>query len=169
MSVAQAGLTVGCECGQQMEVPTRGALAGLERRGEATVAAGRPARPVWGPRQGLMYVGCVAAVVFLAAGTYLWLNPPEDLVPGLIERATPAYASSLFYEQFSGGIDVSHHDYNKDLAQRIKSHRVWMITWFVLSGLGLLTAAASRLIAPGAPGGGPRRVKRREAPAPTGR
>lgn len=145
VSASQSGLMTACECGRQLEVPTRGGLLKLEQVGGSAPLASRPPRPPWGPRQALLFVGSMAALVFLAAALYHYANPPKDIVLDFMDRANPM-ESWGYYVSFRGGIDVAGVPYNEELAARITSRRVWMITWLVLAGIGLLVAAASRFI-----------------------
>jgi len=163
VSVSQSGLTTACECGRQLEVPTRGGLLKLEQVGGGASLGSRPPRPAWGPRQGLLFIGGVAALVFLGAGLYEYANPPEDIVIGAIARANPI-DTLTYYRIFGSGIDVSGSPENQRLLKQITSRRVWMTTWFVLAGVGLLAAVASRFIPVEA---AKRPAKRPPAPAST--
>lgn len=163
VSASQSGLMAACECGRQLEVPTRGGLLKLEQVPGGPSLGSRPPRPTWGPRQGLLFLGSVAAVIFLSAALYVYANPPKDIVLDFMERANPLEAWG-YYLSFRGGIDVSGVPYNVDLAKQMTSRNVWTTTWLVLAAVGLLAAVASRFIPVEA---AKRPAKRPPATAPT--
>jgi len=66
----QAGQTVRCSCGESVEVPTIRGLAKLERAQQPAPAV---TGPRWGPREGVLLLGAVIAVLALitAGGLHL--------------------------------------------------------------------------------------------------
>ena len=75
VDTSQAGLNVRCECGAELNVPTLRGLASLERVEAEPHAAAAPAK-VWGPRQGLMFLGSVILVAAAAAAFFFWWRMP---------------------------------------------------------------------------------------------
>jgi hypothetical protein len=74
----QAGETVQCTCGSQLEVPTMRGLAQLVQVNDPGFTTA-PKR-VWGPRQGLLFVGLLLATLsFGYAGYLLLFGPKLDL------------------------------------------------------------------------------------------
>jgi hypothetical protein len=73
----QAGLNVRCECGAELNVPTLRGLSSLERVEAAPRAAAAVPAKVWGPRQGLIFLGSAILVAAAAAAFFFWWRMPE--------------------------------------------------------------------------------------------
>jgi hypothetical protein len=80
VSARRAGESIECECGSKLDVP---AMRELRRLEPVAAVAARP-KSVWGPRQGLMFVGLLMLVASLAGCGYFYfvtMPPPTDFVP----------------------------------------------------------------------------------------
>lgn len=69
---SQAGDTITCTCGAANEVPAMRAIAKLEAADEA----GDEQRPIWGLRQGLIFLGLVILVCGLVFSGFLYSQRP---------------------------------------------------------------------------------------------
>lgn len=77
---SQAGLTIKCPCGADLEVPTMRGLAQLPVV-EAQPASTAAETPAWGPGQGLMFLGIVIALCGLIALGLVLPTRPQWKVP----------------------------------------------------------------------------------------
>lgn len=84
---SQAGLSMACpQCGAEVAIPT---LRGFERLEQATPEVSHVAGE-WGPRQAVLFIGCLIAGAAFAALTVLWLSRPaypQEHQEALIEAA----------------------------------------------------------------------------------
>jgi hypothetical protein len=69
---SQAGLSVRCECGAQLAVPTMRGLSVLERVDTAPRTTSSQPAPAWGARQGLIFLGSTIIVLSALAALGLW-------------------------------------------------------------------------------------------------
>jgi len=75
----QAGLSVKCECGRTLDVPTLRDLTQLEQVGDQNKASASKTSTGWGPRQGLTLVGVLITLVGLIWLAYQIATMPQDL------------------------------------------------------------------------------------------
>lgn len=74
---AQAGLSITCQCGKQLSVPTVRGLSELEPVGD-TASAPATARRPWGPRQSVLSLGVVIfASAVIAIIVLVQTRPPN--------------------------------------------------------------------------------------------
>jgi hypothetical protein len=76
---SQAGLTVRCACGSELAVPAMRGLAGLERVERAPTPSQAQPASMWGPRQGMMFLGAAVVVAAALVALYFWLMLPEPV------------------------------------------------------------------------------------------
>jgi hypothetical protein len=88
VSVSQAGQTVRCSCGAQLEVPT---LRGLQKLAPADATSIVKRRAAWENRQRVIFSLVLISFCALALGAYLWAN-----VPSVPRPATPEEIKSIF-------------------------------------------------------------------------
>jgi len=88
VSVRQAGQTVRCSCGAQLEVPT---LRGLQKLPPADATSAARLRATWENRQRVIFSLVLISLCALALGAYLWAN-----VPSLPRPATPEEIKRIF-------------------------------------------------------------------------
>jgi hypothetical protein len=70
---SQAGLSLRCHCGADVAVPTLRGFAKLEQSTDVAETA----KPEWGLRQGMLFLGSVICVLALVATVGLWLTQPR--------------------------------------------------------------------------------------------
>lgn len=76
---SQSGLTLRCECGAELTVPTMRGLATLERVVPAAESAAAAAtRDEWSLRQGFVFLGLAIALVALFPAGYIWYTYPTE-------------------------------------------------------------------------------------------
>jgi hypothetical protein len=106
VSKRQAGHSVRCSCGNELEVPTLRALAELER---ADAGASPAATRAWNDRQRLAFVLAAGSLgIGLLAGYFAVRLPPMPEPPQLIEidEHTPTGDVLGVYEDLKRGLDV---------------------------------------------------------------
>lgn len=70
----QAGTSVSCSCGKSLEVPT---IRGFARLVPVADQETSTPPPIWGPRQGLIFLGLVIAIPAMVFAGYLYFNLPK--------------------------------------------------------------------------------------------
>ncbi len=101
IETAQAGETIRCDCGANLDVPT---LRGI--RGLPLAPDDAPPESTWQPGYGLMFLGGLAIVFGLVVQAYLGATAPKvdpDRVRREAELLTPA-ASWDVWVMFQGGL-----------------------------------------------------------------
>ena len=149
VSPRQSGETLACTCGARLDVPTLRELKTLEPAPMATSAA---AKPAWGPRQRLLFVGLLVAAVSLIAGGYFrFVEMPK--LPEIatrqsdLEKVKPAEAWQ-FWVLVRHGMPPGAPP---DLAQALEGIEVAQRKIRIALGVGiagLLVAASGFLVAP---------------------
>jgi len=139
VGVRQAGQTIVCSCGAELEVPAYGALANLEEAAaepgsEGEGLAGSPRRSQWGLRQAGMFLGLVMLLGGLAWAGYLEATKPR-LVP--IEQMEPLQTWML-WQELRVGADRFPSPQVKFYSLALKQNRYWLAIALVTAGLGLL-------------------------------
>lgn len=158
ITIAQAGRTLACTCGEELRVPT---LAGIRQLNPARPAtAGKNAQAAaWNPlRGGLFVVGVIAATIGLALGGYAssWLRIisvaeareyTEHMESHILENVDKMTPSELYdnWKQvrvMSGPGALAITPLTQ--VQAIYDYWLWMaIVGFTVAALGILTAAGS--------------------------
>ena len=158
VTVAQAGRTLDCSCGQELRVPT---LAGIRQLDPAELEATNKTRPpaAWNAlRGGLFVAGVIAATIGLALGGYAssWLRVisvadakeyTEHMESHILENVDKMTPLELYDNwkkvQAMSGPGVLEAS---PLAQVQKFYDYWLwmaIVGFTIAGLGILMAASS--------------------------
>jgi hypothetical protein len=89
VSTAQAGETIRCPCGAELQVPTLRGLRVLEPAEAASGAARRARGRTWEDRHRAAFVLVIGSLVCLGLAAYLWIAMPARLiVPNPQEIAT---------------------------------------------------------------------------------
>ncbi len=152
VTASQAGQSVRCSCGVQLEVPTLRGLRDLVRgdlaQGDSSV---RPAHS-WNNRHRATFVFVVLAVVAFATGGYLALSLPPAATP-----ATDQEISEAFENGSTGEVFASYQELKKGIAfvppgettiQKYVEKRdslVWGVR--IVLGLGVLALVAAAAVA----------------------
>ena len=147
ISSRQAGSTLTCSCGANLEVPTMREMGRLEPAAATTAVRHKP----WGLRQGLMFLGLVIAGVGFVAGCYFSLivmpSPQETDVPqGWIDALAPAQAWQIWGD-FRHGMPRGKPDplLAHLIGQRDQAERGVHFAWTVIA-LGGMMAAGGFLV-----------------------
>ena len=135
VDAAQAGLSVTCVCGRQLDVPTRRGLADLEIAPDDPLK--NAPRRAWGPRHGVALLGMAIAVIALGCGLLLWANAPQDFVTQRIAEAD-LIDSLRFWHSLKEGVHISDTPENVGFKRATQNYRFWMIFSFIAAGVGLL-------------------------------
>jgi hypothetical protein len=144
VSSRQAGSTLKCSCGADLEVPTMRELGRLE-----PAAAGTAVRhKTWGLRQGLMFLGLVIAGVGFLAGSYFSLivmpAPNEADVPQTWVDALPPDQAWMIWADFRHGMPRGKPDpiLSRLVNQRNRAQRGVHISWMMIAVGGMLAASS---------------------------
>jgi hypothetical protein len=155
----QAGTSVPCECGKSLEVPT---IRGFAKLAPAP-GQQEPPPPIWGLRQGLVFLGLVIAVPALVFAGYIYLNLPKltehyQLLEQEIEKLPPQHTWAI-WRLYEEGLPKTPTP--SSLAVQLGYGRLTrsMNIALGIGCLGLLIAAAGFLVTskPPATAGKPRR------------
>ena len=151
VTASQAGQSVHCSCGAQLEVPT---LRGLRDLAQSDLARGdsaaRPTRS-WNNRHRVTFVCFVLGLIAFAIGGYLTLNLPDVARPAtdqeisqIFEKGSTEEVIATFAE-LKKGIDFVSPD--ESMVQKYMEKRnslVWVIRTVIgLGVLALVVAAVS--------------------------
>ena len=138
----QAGETLVCQCGRELEVPTMRGLRVLERSGDEDLQ-----RPLWTARQGLVFLGLVIMLSGLTFAGYIYWNMPridERLARFEFDNRTPAGTVNSWRElreeptgQPSPWLQV--------FMRRIAALRRWIFVGWAVAIVGAVIAAAGLL------------------------
>ncbi len=139
VEAAQAGQTVRCACGAELDVPTMSSITSLEQV-EPEAEAG-PSRPesAWGRREAWILLGTV--VLLVGVTLLVWLQWSQ---PRLIDTRTmsPIESWGLWNElRFGANRDPSPGA--KWFAKMLSSNRNWTVVAFSLIVLGTLVTVGS--------------------------
>jgi hypothetical protein len=164
---SQAGLSVRCACGREVEVPTIRGLAQLEPSSHPTTT--EPER-TWGPRQGVVFLGITLLVLAGGYAGYRELFPPPGPFAGFnhevlakeIAAWTPAQSWEL-WAFLSQGMDPTEFPQMVRYRERLLYHQRW--TWVVwgVAAVGALIAAGGGLLISDNPGKSSRRAPSRSS------
>jgi hypothetical protein len=147
VSIVQAGQSVRCACGAQLQVPS---LRDLRALANVETSGGTPTRThrlrTWDDRHRLAFLLCLAALCGLAISAYWALRLPE-----LVTRATPRQIEEWFQQSPPSEIFKMYEDLQRGLqptqvviaGQAERNSMLWGIRIaLAISALGLITAVA---------------------------
>jgi hypothetical protein len=81
VDASQAGLSVTCPCGKEVQVPTWSELSRLDRVEAAlddkSTGRGADAPSTWSPQKGLIFLGALILIASAASATYWWVTMPR--------------------------------------------------------------------------------------------
>lgn len=149
----QAGTSVRCSCGAQLQVPALRQLHSLQR--VETEAEQKPPRE-WGPRQGLMLLGLTVLVAAGSAAGYCAAIRPVDERLGLEELIRshhqaidkmPIDATWRVWklEMLGIGLNDLPTEYDRYYERRSRELNHWTITALVGAGFGAALILAGLL------------------------
>ena len=147
---SQAGQTVRCPCGAQLEVPT---LRGLQALPPADATAAAKRRATWENRQRAIFSLTLISISALLLGGYLWMN-----IPAVRRHATPEQIKEIF----AAGTPVEIYEVFQDLQNGLdkparaaaESQRDFMAIGIDVAlgiGIGGLIVAIAMALAPRKP------------------
>ena len=147
VEASQAGQSLRCSCGADVEAPTLRGLAELEPIVEA-----EHRRSGWGAKQGLALVAAVAAVFALAGAGYIeWsvfgkvVQPEPDVKRAAvqqIESMSPGEAW-YFWQTLKAGL---HDPKMPEILAQEKRARFWQRTLLVVAAAAAVAAVAMALL-----------------------
>ncbi len=158
VETSQAGQTVRCTCGADLEVPTLMQMSSLRRAEQE-----RPIAPAsrWGLRQRLMLIGALIALPALVAAAYLFSNLPAQ------EQVVPTYAplDSLtigetwqIWQDLRSGVERRPYPVEEYYAKWAQRTRQWIGVALVFFGVGMVVMIGSLFV--------PKTGRRRPTPNP---
>jgi hypothetical protein len=145
----QAGTSVTCTCGKSLEVPT---IRGFAKLAPASDQVEASLPPIWGLRQGLVFLGLVIAVPAFVFTGFIYLNLPKltehyQLLEREIEQLPPQHTWAV-WKMFEQGLPKAPTP--SSLAVQLgysRLHRNMNIA-IGIGVLGILIAAAGLLVRP---------------------
>jgi hypothetical protein len=143
----QAGTQVTCVCGRSLEVPTIRGFAKLERAEVRTESL----PPIWGLKQGLIFLGLVIAVPAFVYGAYLYpkMHTLSDEVvkhsAAYFDRLTPL-DSYLVWKQYSEGMPKNPSIQTQAVHRGIQALQTHIKVSVIVGILGLLIAASALFV-----------------------
>ena len=162
VDASQAGLTVACRCGAQLEVPTLRGLKQLEQVDDAPRHVSRGGEG-WGPRQAMILGGLLLVGLSLAGGGYLYATLPaepiepefainRELLQKQVESMNLSQTFALWTHMVKNGLDPKPHaairNYKAQKKQYeaiMRSRRHWAIADATVGAVGLLIAISGML------------------------
>ncbi len=148
----QAGQTIACRCGRELEVPTLHGIGQLEPVEPDEPVRRRQAR--WDRRRGLILLGLVIAAAGGLWAGYLELTRPRL---GDIQDMPPATTWAL-WQELRLGADRFPTPEARFFSEQLQQNRNWMLVAVIVAGAGVLVmAGAYALLRPSYvsdPGGG---------------
>ena len=155
VSIAQAGQSIRCPCGAQLEAPTLRGLAALERAAESgDSSTDRPASPAWDNRHRTVFSLVVISLVSLSISAYLAATLPQVVKPPTPEEIEAGFAANsplqvltVYQELLEKGLEPPTVVINADVDVRLRM--LWEIAiTLALGGFGLAGAAGVLLTRP---------------------
>lgn len=141
VSTAQAGETIRCDCGADLQVPTMRGLSELEPAAATTGAARR--RGAWEDRHRGAFLLVLAAIGCLGVAGYLWYTMPPSMAGMFIvnqaaitesfDKAAPVETLQFYTEEMQKGLGKPAEDYNATPRR--------MMQWGIALVLALAAAA----------------------------
>ena len=159
VTTSQAGQTVPCSCGVQLEVPT---LRGLRQLPAGEAPFDSPSSR-WENRQRAIFTLVLISLAALALGSYLWMRLPAPAVIYSAEQIKAAFAAGRadeiydVYEDLRRGINHRRFDPSED--RRSVMHMAMLISLAI--GTASMIAALYAAFRPGTAerGNGPARTE----------
>jgi len=174
VTTSQAGQRIACShgCGNSLEVPT---LAGLRKLEEVAISrpSARSQTRAWTPRQQLLLVGVLLAILGGAWAVYVWRTwppvPQEAVNPEDLAQRTrqikPLEALHLWEALLAGrAVDGTLLDDNAQMMGKVHEHRWVLAAALAVAGLGIAVAIAARLLPQRQPAAAASAAARRHAP-----
>jgi hypothetical protein len=142
----QAGTTVRCMCGKSLEVPT---IRGLEALAHADEVE-KDLPPLWGIRQGLIFLGLVIALPAFAFAIFVYTRLPtlnETNVEQAIMALSPTQ-SWLLWKAYADGMPKTPAIESVAVIRGIQVLRRWIMLGLIVGVIGLLVSAGGFLVKP---------------------
>jgi hypothetical protein len=143
----QAGSVAHCSCGKAIEIPTIRGFVHLEKvESEKEILP-----PLWGLRQGLVFLGLVIALPVLAYAAYIYsqLNTLEKDFLAMVEESTmevsPAQ-SVMLWNMYKDGMPKAPTPHSLAIVNAIQSLKRKVGIAAVVGIVGLLVAASGFLV-----------------------
>ena len=146
----QAGHNITCRCGAKLEIPT---LRGLDKLEPAPPAAHQTAARVWTPRQGLVLLGSVLAVLGVTIAGVLWWTLPvrpkpdvtaqEAAIRQQVDALTPQGSLDLWRRLLRDGLTERPSVSDIVVARRLQHHWRWIYLAWGLAAIGLVLATGA--------------------------
>ena len=154
---SQAGRTITCECGKEIELPSLREIRSLE---PAPVEGSREVgRPIWGLPDQLLLIG----IIFVGAGLvgsgllwYFWpITPPEwqvdlERIREYTQDMSLEESMKLWEKVGAEKWEREDHPYVKYYRITVESYTRWLIIALVGAGIGVVLLIAS-LVVPSGP------------------
>lgn len=143
----QAGTTVTCVCGRPLEVPT---IRGFEKLAPASTVEEEVLPPLWGLRQGLVFLGLMLALPAFTFAIYLYNQIPtlnENNIEQYVNQLTPV-ESWMLWRMYAEGMPKTPSPDTAAALRGIQS--LWMkINLALLLGVvGLAISASGFFVKP---------------------
>ena len=161
VDASEAGLTLTCVCGAQLEAPTLRGLTKLQK----VVVLDPPAKEVWGGRQRGIVIGTLVALLGFSLGLYWTMKPsvtPREAldIRELSHDASPAETLVLWQQiQIQGLFRASETVAEKKYRRPRRLAWWWMIAGYLTGVAGLAVIGLSYLIASASRQGQPQTPK----------
>ncbi len=135
---SQAGETITCPCGSQLEVPSMQAIRQLEM---ARTRSDQGSEARWGFRQATILLGALLTATALGLALYLhWVRPrladPHALSP------VQTWAA---WQELRKGPDRNLSAWDKLFAEAVRDNRRWKLLWLAVAACGTLLMGLSAL------------------------
>ena len=148
LDASEAGLTLTCVCGAQLEAPTLRGLSKLQK----VVVLDPPAKEVWGSRQRGIVIGTLVALLGFAFGLYWTIKPsvtPHEVggFREISDDAPPAEALALWQQiQIEGLVRAPEQFAEKKYRRPRRLAWWWMIAGYLTGVAGLAVIGLSYLL-----------------------
>jgi hypothetical protein len=162
VDTAQAGESIGCECGKTIAVPALRQLRQLPPAEEQKMAAASS----WGVRQGVIASCLIAAAFSTIVAAVSYSKQPEmpvfdpvqytRMTNDQIDRMTPMTAWGTWVNGYRNlgvtGFREFHHPATAEIQLDIDRHRLVQMTMLGVAGLALVIAAGAAMTKSGRQG-----------------
>jgi hypothetical protein len=145
VGVHQAGLSVACACGKQLEVPTRRGITQLELQADEGMAPSASSVG-WGLRQRVMLLGIVFLVPALLTWAVLRATWPSDAIGPMIAAAEPVEAVE-WWQALKHGVDTRDNPASVKFVARIQAYTVMTYVSYGAAAMGGVLILVSLFIA----------------------
>lgn len=146
IETAQAGQTIRCQCGAELEVPRLMQMRSLSRAEPEPQQSERQSG--WGVRQRLVLLGALVAIPGFVLATYLFLTRPR---PAEVPTYAPLDALTFsetwnIWLDLRSGVERRPIGWELHYEHRLRANRQWMAVALAICGAGLLLMASSLLV-----------------------